>query len=613
MNSRGKQLTDFENFKAELYEKILKSDENDSAGKINDFKKNIDGDWYSLFWDAKLCRDTSNKNQDANGKNKDEEDIEKRATLIDRLLQHIFHWTIVSSICNATGDLTSASKNDSKEFVKNLYSDLQPGCEIEKTYIQEYIELYQNREGFENVFTLNDEEREKRKEERIKAFFCNIVEDFACTLSFLSELKREEPKKIFRFIINDIFQINYGKKDSINFTIRQYSARVLLYSITKFVKDYKMNDKINAFKSWYRVVLNLVSTQEIDSPEDFQAVIKAIDKCELAKKSCDINEIIESWLNELCKVWKGDSKEKRAFRLAQVEEEILKIKMFKNGDWESAIRNAENTNFDSGFDSGDGYKPRDYFRGQIGFLLHMAGVEAHLNDLDQKQLNNFVYYSKAVRSIFNYDNYWNDWKSDEITKKPTTVDEIKSAEECSFDNLFHRAMLIYGNYWVNAPGNNIKTFFVYNESHNNYDWRGAFRQHLADDQKGKPQPDDGWGVAVGCLKNLLDAYSPVDKYDQKYEFNFEHFKDYLVDRIKNWPAGQIGNSNVNETAEERLRNRLRNLLIREPNCFKYIRNNYYVYWGDKDQPPKYLLMQLKRQRAGSIINITNELTKGQTP
>ena len=75
-------------------------------------------------------------------------------------------------------------------------------------------------------------------------------------------------------------------------------------------------------------------------------------------------------------------------------------------------------------------------------------------------------------------------------------------------------------------------------------------------------------------------------------------------------AGKIGNSNVNETAEER---RLRDLLIQNPNCFKYIRNNYYVYWGDKDQPPKYLLMQLKRQRAGSIINITNELTKGQTP
>ena len=592
MNSRGKQLTDFENFKAELYEKILKSNGDEEKDQIiKDFKKNIDGDWYSLFWDAELCRETSNKNQDTLVKNKDEENIEKRATLIDRLLQHIFHWTIVSAIC-AYKDaviLTSASKNSTKEFERRLYSDLQPGCEIERVYIQEYIDLYQNWENYEEKDDLEKEERERREKERKAAFSKNIIEDFAYTLTFLSELKREEAEKIFRFIINDIFQINYGKKDSINFTIRQYSARVLLYSITKFAKDYKMdekNDKIKAFKSWYRVALNLASTKEIDSPEDFQKAVRAI----------------EEW-NDNTADWLESEKVKGAFRSAQVKEEILKeetLKLAENDNWEIAIRNAENTNFD------DGYKPRDYFRGQIGFLLHMAGVEAHLNDLDQKQLNNFVYYSKAVRSIFNYDNYWNDWKSDEITKKPTTVDEIKSAEECSFDNLFHRAMLIYGNYWVNAPGNNIKTFFVYNESHNNYDWRGAFRQHLADDQKGKPQPDDGWGVAVGCLKNLLDAYSPFDKYDQKYVFDFSGFKNWLEKLLAD-------NQKCYKYSDGTAEGNLLDLLIHKPDCFKYIRNNYYVYWGDKDQPPKYLLMQLKRQRAGSIINITNELTKGQTP
>lgn len=598
MNSRGKQLTDFENFKAELYEKILKSDENDSAGKINDFKKNIDGDWYSLFWDAELCRETSDKNQDTLVKNKDEENIEKRATLVDRLLQHIFHWTIVSLICKDTDDLTSTSKNSTKEFERRLYSDLQPGCEIERVYIQEYLELYQNWKGNEDKDDLKNEERERREKERKAAFFKNIIEDFAYTLTFLILLNKEK-EEVFRFIINDIFQINYGKKDSINFTIRQYSARVLLYSITKFAKDYKMdekNDKIEAFKSWYRVVLNLISTQEIDSPEDFQSAVKALEGCDFNRDSNDIDESIKCWLKKLLKEWEDNSQMKRAFRSAQVKEEILKLELVKNCNCESVIRDAENTNFDQK------YEPRDYFRGQIWFLLYMAGVkENNVADLNQKNIEDFKYYSQAVRCIFNYDNYWIDWKSDEITNKPKRVDEIKSAPKCSFDNLFHRAMLIYGNYWVNAPGNNIKTFFVYNESHNNYDWRGAFRQK-----------DDGkWGTAVDCLKDLLDNYIPKnpDEYNQKYEFNFEHFKDYLVGLIKAWPAGQIGNSNVNETAKERLRN----LLIREPNCFKYIRNNYYIYWGDKDQPPKYLLMQLKRQRAGSIINITNELTKGQTP
>lgn len=595
MNSRGKQLTDFENFKAELYEKILKSNGDEEKDQIiKGFKKNIDGDWYSLFWDAELCRETSNKNQDANGKNKDEEDIEKRATLIDRLLQHIFHWTIVSAIC-AYKDaviLTSASKNSTKEFERRLYSDLQPGCEIERVYIQEYIDLYQNWENYEEKDDLEKEERERREKERKAAFSKNIIEDFAYTLTFLSELKREEAEKIFRFIINDIFQINYGKKDSTNFTIRQYSARVLLYSITKFAKDYKMdekNDKIKAFKSWYRVALNLASTKKIDSPEDFQKAVRAI----------------EEW-NDNTADWLKSEKVKGAFRSAQVKEEILKeeiLKLAENDNWEIAIRNAENTNFDGN------YQARDYFRGQIGFLLYMSGVKKDsLDNLSKYQLDNFVYYSKAVQSIFDEENYWADFSAkkdpDKLKDNCNSYEKLLNAGErtiYSFDNLFHRAMLACENYWVNAPGNNIKTFFVYNESHNNYDWHGAFRQK-----------DDGkWGTAVGCLKDLLENYIPKnsDKYSQKYKFDFEHFKDYLVERIEAWSAEQRGNPNVNGTAEERLRD----LLIQNPNLFKYIRNNYYVYWGDKEQPPKYLLMQLKRKREGSIINITNELTQGQTP
>ena len=602
MNSRGKQLTDFENFKAELYEKILKSEESDGAGKINDFKKKIDGEWYSLFWDARLCRDTSKSQdqmKDPDLNNFNEMDIEKRAFLIDRLLQHIFHWTIVSSIC-AYKDavvLTSASKNATKEFVKSLYSDLQPGREIERVYIQEYIDLYQNLENYEEKDDLEKEERERREKERKAAFSKDIIENFAYTLSFLNELKNENEasKIIFRFIINDIFQINYGKKASINFTIRQYSARVLLYSITKFAKCYRIdeinkmerkNDEIKAFKSWYRVVLNLVSTQEIDSPEDFQKAVRAI----------------EEWDNNTAD-WLESEKVKGAFRPAQMEEEILKLQLMGNDDWRVAVSQAENTNFE-----GDDYQARDYFRGQIGFLLHMAGVkEDSLGNLKQDQLNNFIYYSKAIRCIFNDDNYWSGWKSDEITNKPTTVDEIDSAKECSFDNLFHRAMLTKGLYWSDAvaKGNGIKTFFVYNESHNNYDWRGAFRQYFADDQRGKPQTDDGWGVAVECLKELLDAYSPSDKYDQNYKFDFSGFKNWLEKQLAD---NQISIPNVDGTTEINLLD----LLIHKPNCFKYIRNNYYVYWNNTT--PEYSLMRLKLKRDGSFINITAQLTKqGKTP
>lgn len=566
MNSRGKQLTDFENFKAELYEKVL-------AGKdTEEFKKKIDGEWYSMLWDANVAESNVKDNR------KEKVNIEKEAQLIDELLKRLIHWTIVSKACEEGGVTLKQPSgkrkgeeqvNDEKvleqrERQKRLYQFCTPNGTEELDILRCGVEEYQNL--IENKI--------------IKE--C-IIGDLNSLLTFLTSIKGE---KIFEYIVKDILAVS-EEGDKSSYKINSYGPRVLLYAITKFAKIYEKktetDERVNDFQSWYRIVLNLVSTKEIGRPEDFQKAVRAI----------------EEWDNNT-EDWLESENVKGAFRSAQVKEEILKLKLMDKNGWKCAIRNAENTNFDGN------YQARDYFRGQIGFLLHMAGVEAHLNDLDQKQLNNFVYYSKAVRSIFNYDNYWNDWKSDEITKKPTTVDEIKSAEECSFDNLFHRAMLIYKNYWVNAPGNNIKTFFVYNESHNNYDWRGAFRQHLADDQKGKPQPDDGWGVAVGCLKNLLDAYSLFDKDDQKYVFDFSGFKNWLEKLLAD-------NQKCNKYSDGTVEGNLRDLLIHKPNCFKYIRNNYYVYWGDKDQPPKYLLMQLKRQRAGSIINITNELTKGQTP
>ena len=554
MNSRGKQLTDFENFKAELYEKIFNNDEinnlykNDIEKlkkKIDEFKEKIDGDWYSMFWNAELCMDTSkNNNQIDNFK---ENIIEKRAVLIDSLLQHIFHWTIVSSI-------SLNYKVDVKKKTSSVYSTLQPSCDIKKVYIDDYIELYKSIETGEE-----------------KRFFDDIMNNFSITLDFM-ELKLLKDKAIFKFLIKDIFQINYGKKDSYVYTIRQYGARVLLYSITKFAQDYDLNDEniINDFKSWYRVVLNLVSTQEIDSPEDFSFAIKALKECNF--KVCkDVNSSLKAWLEQLQK------ENNKAFRSAQVNDEILKLDLIRNNEWKEAILSAENTDFDSD------YKSRDYFRGQIGFLLHMAEV-TNADDLKNQptKLDDFKYYSEAVKEIFDANKYWEESDSDEL-KNCKKIEELLKASingKYSFDNLFHRALLTKGkgNYWIDAPGKNIKTFFVYNESHNNYDWRGAFRQ----------LDDNTWRVAVWCLKELLDDY----RKSKGEKFDFKDFKNLMTDNLKEKNIYKGGT----------LANKLCNLLIENPNLFKYIRNNYYIYLGDKECS----LMRLKQKRDGSVIDISED-------
>lgn len=110
-------------------------------------------------------------------------------------------------------------------------------------------------------------------------------------------------------------------------------------------------------------------------------------------------------------------------------------------------------------------------------------------------------------------------------------------------------------------------------------------------------------MAVGCLKNLLDAYSPFDKYDQKYVFDFSGFKNWLEKLLAD-------NQKCYKYSDGTAEGNLLDLLIHKPDCFKYIRNNYYIYWNDTEQ--EYLLMSLKRFRKDSFIDIKKEL-QGQTP
>ena len=564
MNSRGKQLTDFENFKAELYEKVLKGDK---CEKEKEFKSKIDGDWYSMLWKYAVIK--------AEDKAKDKaKDIEEKARLIDALMKRIIHWTIVGKAAKSAkskGIEATKSKQSKKE--KTITED-----DLRKRELQDLLYQYCQpiHEQIDILRCDVDQYRiltGKDNSELCETFLC----DLSNLLKFLWTIKEEG---VFQFIANDILSISQGKK-SVTFMIDSYAPRVLLYAVTFFAnKKIDQQNKIACFKSFYRVILNLVSTTEIDSPSDFQKAVVAI----------------SNWDGDTEK-WLKETDFKGAFREAQVKEEILKLDLIKEGkensiDWESAIRNAENTDFDND------YKPRDYFRGQIGFLLYMA------NSPNGYDLGKFKYYRQAVKSIFDKETYWRDSKTDDPDKLDNRIDNLTSllgvkTQKNSFDNLFHRAMLTQGNYWIGLKSSYIKTFFVYNESHNEYDWRGAFRESI--NREGE-SCNSTWNVAVTCLQKLLDGFKSECKVDA---FEFDQYREWLTNKVNNFDTQTLKMEDKKEEA-------LCKLLIETPNCFKYIRNNYYVYWNNTT--PEYSLMRLKLKRDGSFINITDQLTKqGQTP
>lgn len=412
MNSRGKQLTDFENFKAELYEKVL-------AGKdTEEFKKKIDGEWYSMLWDANVAESNVKDNR------KEKVDIEKEAQLIDELLKRLIHWTIVSKACEEGGVTLKRPRgkrkgveqvNDEKvleqrERQKQLYQFCTPneteGLDILRCGVEEYQNLIEN-----------------------KIIKECIIGDLNSLLTFLTSIKGE---KIFEYIVKDILAVS-EEGDKSSYKINSYGPRVLLYAITKFAKIYEKktetDERVNDFQSWYRIVLNLVSTKEIGSPEDFQKAVRAIEEW---------NKVTVKWLEEKAV--------KNAFRREQVEEEKQKLNLIKSGEkWKDAILQAEKTDFDQG------YQERDYFRGQIGFLLLMSKEDGDYN------VNEFNKICEAAKKIF--------------------IDEYD-------DNLFHRALLTYGDYGTELKSINqeessrtvsyeITTYFRKTRIHGAPDWRDA--------------------------------------------------------------------------------------------------------------------------------------------
>ena len=320
-------------------------------------------------------------------------------------------------------------------------------------------------------------------------------------------------------------------------------------------------DIAEGYRSIYDTIRGRVNVDasEIDSPLDLQKAIKAIALCDLQGEG-EMDAILSDWLRRIIG--------KSTFRKEQVEEERLKLELMKKDpSLKKAILEAEHTDFDSP------YEKRGYFSGQIGFLLHMAKSE---NEYD---IDRFGYCSKAVDSIFESDNYWRDYEKDYADIDEADMENEVRADECGFGSSLHRALLAYGDYSVLSPRSGVNTYFVYSETHHNYDWLGAFRKK-----------DGAFPKAVDCLKSLLDEY-----WDNEGKNGFA-FGSFAV-----WLNGFLKDTKLPESEAKDVQDRFRRRLYCKPNYFKYICRNYYVGVFD-DQ---YELMRLKIRREGAIYIVPN--------
>ena len=344
MNSRGKQLSDFENFKAELYEKVEVKDID------TDFKGKVDGAWTDLLWHmtvSLILEGVPNR-------------VEKHAAIVDELYRDFFHWIFMNHICvskELKPDSGKKSNRDDEdaERKKTVYDYLVPGA-IDREDSSIYIDDY---------FSLVSKDKDTIDKDSING--CVLA--FAKTFDLLAAIK--EDSKLFASLTQWFVTKPEGSKEY-SFTVRSYNSRLMLYAITCFAEKCGAGCLEN-FKKWYRVFTNLINNTETDRPDRFYDKLMCINNCDFVS----LNSLLE-------------------FNAVQIKEEILKQELIeKDNAWKKAIYSAEGMEWentdDSTFDK-DGVK---YFSGQLFFLLDMAKIKEDNYDLDS-----FIKYAKIAFDLF---------------------------------------------------------------------------------------------------------------------------------------------------------------------------------------------------------------------
>lgn len=434
MNSRGKQLTDFENFKASLYGYIYECQNPSLQTLMDQIKEKVDGDWQTLVWSIPEKENVAEKYSDT-------------------FYRDLIHWIFWNR-------LSSDNKlNDNKDWIK------PKGKNISEVFLENYIDIAEN--SFESC-----------------------IQDIWYTMLTITNVNNTD-SEVFKRMVGSL--LNYGpdKKGNYNCQLAEYKQRVLLFALAKYGRETDgLTFDISLFNDWYRIIANLTENTEIDDPDTYCRVCQAIDS---------FNGVLSIASNpdEISKL--------SGFASRQIEEEVFKQKIANISEaWKEAIHIAESD---------------QYFQGEIYFSFLM---------------NNILTPSDAM--VVDPNDFLKYWAS---------IVEVKNLAHDN-DNLFHRALLTYGDYSVKAPGGvgnaGVTTFFQYSEKHHNYDWRGLLRpvsgaltssalkfKSFVDDCTGKKPEDVANARITACVlpspPNLHDEvlfylikYSELFEYCQKYYY-----------------------------------------------------------------------------------------------
>lgn len=399
MNSRGKKLTAFENFKSKLEgymdREILKKEEDKKT--LNDFKKKIDNEWLLYFWDIK-------------------KDSENNGGELDRCLMNLF-MTIFENemalIDNKTSDEIKSIIKDYDDFIlksederKLDFEKLKEQNVINKTtikyscYVLEYYSILQNAKQDTEQNVKQDAKQELDK-------IINYEEIINKMMNFSGGNKNDfRPEKIqFYIICKYLYKICEKEKDK---------------DLVDIIKEADNQNKLTKILYFAR---NIVKNVYIDSEEKYCKIIKFMDNIVDAFIKNNYNSIFEYLkdldVEDLIKQYKMEEVKYLLYGEQKKAEKIC-----SSIEWKNEIIKMD---------------ANEYFTGNTRFIFEFVGNRRKEN-LNANELEEYRKYVTLINIIFS-------GKNNEDTE---SIEDIKDANIdpiCNSDNYYlKRALFTIENY-----------------------------------------------------------------------------------------------------------------------------------------------------------------------
>lgn len=496
MNSRGKPLTPFENFKAKLeqcledvesnrqFKLLFKENGNEIEKEVSlkeYFSSNIDIKWANLFWNYRGLQNRSKTKSD---------------NTFDNELMNFIRVTFTNKYASNI-DLSSKEKDENLEYLLGTavakkenkdYSDIisyhkykELGVLFDKEEEEKFLKL------IEKATDEETKEELKKKKENLKN---NSIDCVLYLINSLDCLTNGNEK--IKVNLNDDFKFYYNEQkafeNALKHDFESNHQRLCFHAYVHFL--IYNNNNLYGINQWMRVIHNLTHPDNtiIDDAYKVSAAIKAIEN--LIPHSHDI-------LNYL-----RINPEISFFSSWQILEEKIKAHLIlKDENWEAEIKKIEK---------------HGYFNGQIGFILEFAGI-----------LNYYNTYKNC------------DWEIQEntifFTKFKDYSDKANISFEVSYENrknnkdfIFERAVLTKGDYLTSASQNRknlLSTNLVKNNIKRDHSWKRLLRiiNEKEWEEKRSFVKDlfDDKRFDIGLFENSLKSICNKDKTNT--------WRDYFID------------------------------------------------------------------------------------